>query len=195
MHGIALRDLDIRLALHERLERRHGHDPDARVVDEMGVLTGECRVDVAVINGRLEGFEIKSERDTLERLPRQIEAYGQVFDRMTMVCAERHLARVEEMVPSWWGIEVVSRTKSGWLRLIRSRPARANPCVETEAVAQLLWRAEALATLERVGAADGLRSKPRRILWTALASAMPKTELRREVRERLRARRDWLAAG
>jgi hypothetical protein len=49
------------------------------MLDEFGLEHGEVRVDVAVINGELHGYEIKSERDTLERLPRQVKAYSAVL--------------------------------------------------------------------------------------------------------------------
>jgi len=189
-----MRDPEIRAELHRRLKRRHASNGATRIVDEMAVLTGACRIDVAVINGRLEGFEIKSESDSLDRLPRQAAAYARVFDRLTVICAERHLERALATLPAWWGIEVAS-TKDGQPRLIRKRPARANPTVEPEAVAQLLWRAEALAALEELGVAEGLKNKPRRVLWAELAAAVPRNQLRALVRECLAARQGWLAAG
>lgn len=187
-----LRDQDIRTALHARLEAQHKGDPTTRVVDELGILTGDCRIDVAVINGRLEGFEIKSERDTLDRLPRQAEAYGRVFDRVTLVCGERHLERIRQCVPGWWGIAVAQAADNN-VRIVGKRPARANPSVEPVAVVQLLWRDETLAALEALGRADGLRSKPRRILWAALAGSLPQTKLRALVRDQLRTREGWRA--
>jgi hypothetical protein len=192
---MTLLDADIRAALHRRLEGRYGGDPGVRVVDEMNVVGGRCRVDVAVINGRLEGFEIKSERDSLRRLARQAEAYGRVFDRMTIVCAERHLERTIVTVPSWWGVAVARVGCEGRLHLVAERTARTNRAVEPKAVACLLWRDEALGALEELGVANGLRSKPRRVLWEALAEELPSTKLRALVREMLRARRGWLAAG
>jgi len=188
-----VRDPDIRAELHRRLRLRHGSDPNARIVDEMSVLTGECRIDVALINGRLEGFEIKSDGDSLARLPRQAMAYGRVFDRLTMVCAERHVDSAVSLLPEWWGIEVAEQRGSR-TRIIRKRAARANPALEPQAIAQLLWRAEALSALEKLDAAQGLRSKPRRTLWSALAEAAPRHQLRAMVRETLRARRGWLTA-
>jgi hypothetical protein len=188
-----VRDPEIRAELHKRLQLRHANDENVRIVDEMGVLTGECRIDVALINGRLEGFEIKSEGDSLARLPRQVQAYGRVFDRLTMVCAERHLEAALSLLPDWWGIEVAEKRGSR-TRIVRKRAARANPDIEPRAIAQLLWRSEALAALEHRDAASGLRSKPRRTLWWALAEGMPRRELRALVREALRARRGWLAA-
>jgi len=57
-----------------------------------------------VINGELHGFELKSERDTLARLEDQAELYSQVFDRMTLIIAKRHLEKAVPKIPRWWGI-------------------------------------------------------------------------------------------
>ena len=187
-----MRDLDIRAVLHARLASREAGKSNVRMVHEMCVLAGECRVDLAVINGRLEGFEIKSERDSLERLPRQVEAYGKVFDRMTVVCAERHLEKVLATVPAWWGVEA-AKPRGDSVRIVRERAPKTNRALEPKAIAQLLWRAETLQALEELDAARGLRSKPRDVLWTALAEALPERELRRLVRERLRSREYWLS--
>lgn len=189
-----MRDPEIRAELHRRLSRRHAGAEEVRIVNEMPVLAGACRIDVAVINGRLEGFEIKSDGDRLGRLPRQAAAYGLVFDRLTVICAECHLDQALATLPAWWGVEVASAI-AGRAQIIRKRQARANPAVKPEAVAQLLWRNEALEALDELGAADGLWSKPRRVLWTALATSMPRHKLRAVVRERLVARRGWLVAG
>ena len=34
-----------------------------------------------MINGHIRGVEIKAEADTLDRLPRQVAAYGEVVDK------------------------------------------------------------------------------------------------------------------
>lgn len=187
------RDRDIRAALHSRLLALHGADPNCRVVDELSILRGHCRADVAVINGRLDAYEIKSARDTLDRLPRQAEAYGRVFDRVTVICADRHLEGARRCIPSWWGIEVAQGTADE-VRLTSDRPGRANPAPDPDAIVQLLWRGETLGALEALELAAGLRSKPRRVLWGVLAAAVPVGELRALVRRQLCAREDWPTA-
>lgn len=190
-----MRDIDIRAVLHNRLETRYADDPLVRVVDEMGVLRGRSRIDVAVINGRLEGFEIKSERDSLARLQGQAAAYGKVFNRLTIICAECHLDAARDGLPEWWGIEV-ARLRNDETSIVRDRGPRANLHTEPGALAQLLWRHEVLEVLEGLGLDRGLRSKPRRVLWAALAAALPPRLLASTVRDRLRARpADWLAGG
>ena len=76
-----MRDLDARTAIRRQLHAAHSADPDTRIVEEMGIWSGSVRIDIAVINGELSGFELKSDRDTLERLPNQADLYSRVFDR------------------------------------------------------------------------------------------------------------------
>src|SRR5690242_17854466 len=69
--GAKLRDRDVRKALKSKLLREHIADPRTLVLDELGLRHGACRVDIAVVNGSMHGYEIKSDSDTLERLPSQ----------------------------------------------------------------------------------------------------------------------------
>ena len=83
-------DAEIRGALQERLTRTHKRElVSTRFVEELGVA-GEARIDMAVLNGAFAGYEIKSERDTLRRLPGQVTAYSKVLDYCTLVVATRH---------------------------------------------------------------------------------------------------------
>jgi hypothetical protein len=185
-----VRDLDIRQALRRRLLAEHGDDPDTIVVEELGVFQGACRIDLAIVNGALTGLEIKSERDTLDRLPTQSQAYGRVFDAVTLVASERHLRHVKTIVPRWWGIDVASPSEDSVV-IETVRRARSNPKVDPYAVAQLLWRDEALELLTEFGLDGGLRSKPRPALWLALANGVPLADLRLRVRCALRSRPIW----
>jgi hypothetical protein len=186
-------DPEIRAELHRVLQRRHRRSP-TRIVDEMTLNHGSSRIDVAAINGRLEGYEIKSEADSLARLSRQASAYGRIFDRLVLVCAERHLVEARATLPAWWGIEAAEpRGEASTPRLRLVRAPGANPVVEAEALVALLWRPEMLAALVERGRARGLRSAPRRELRAALLEATDERELRRLVRETLGARRGWLA--
>jgi hypothetical protein len=185
-----LRDIDVRSALLSQELSRYSDDPDTRIVPELGIFQGASRVDVAVVNGYLHAYEIKSERDTLSRLPAQAEAYGQVFDSVTIVAATAHLERVRKIIPAWWGI-LEARTKSGGVQLRRRRKERRNPHINLLAVAQLLWKDEALALLESEGDARGLRSKPRQVIWEALVLQLSADTLRARVRDVLKAREGW----
>lgn len=188
-----MRDLDVRRELHRELASHH-HPNDTLIVDELGVCQGIQRVDVAVINGELVGYEIKAARDTLERLPRQRDAYGKVFNRVYLVAAETHLQAVEKgaLLPGWWGLLLADPTAEGNLALRGIRPAQTNPHVDALALTQLLWREEALAILEeRDLASPALRRGSRRHMWQRIADCLNGAEIARLVRETLKSRPNW----
>lgn len=186
-----MRDGDIRAALHARLACVHHAEPDTRYVDELG-LCGTVRVDVAVVNGTFSGYELKSDRDTLRRLPTQVDIYSKVLDQATLVVGERHHSdeRTVAMLPDWWGVIVASQAPDG-VSLLDVRPAAWNDNVDAVALSQLLWREEALEELAMRSLDAGVRSKPRRILAERLASELPVDELRAVVRTRLKTREGW----
>lgn len=188
-----MRDLDIRRSLRTKLHAEHAQDPDTLIVEELGLLQGAARVDLAVVNGSISAFEIKSERDTLRRLDGQAEAYGKVFDAVTLVASRTHLRNARDCVPKWWGLASAEPDARGVVTIVPRRRARLNRRTVPAEVAKLLWREEALALLERRGLADGLRSKPRRVLWTALADQLTPEDLAGEVRATLKGRQGWRA--
>jgi len=185
-----MRDFDVREALRSRLLAEHAEDmASTLLVDELG-LCGESRVDLAVVNGSLTGYELKSARDRLDRLPNQVATYGRVLDYAYLVVAHSHLSQARKMLPSWWGI-LVAREEGGTVVLSHQRKARHNPAVDAGSLAQLLWRDEALSVLARHGLDRGVRTKARHVLWAKLADDLDLDQLRDEVRENLKARRGW----
>lgn len=187
-----MRDKDVRVALHADLRGRHPVG-DTLIRDELGLCLGATRVDVAVINGSLVGYEIKSEYDRLDRLAEQARMYGDVLDRATLVAAPRHVDKAARLLPPWWGLTRVVSGPSG-LRLHAERPAQDNPAVQPLAVAQLLWRDEAFDLLEAHGGTVGLRRATRWQLWHEVVERLSVDELRAQARRTLRARRAWPTA-
>lgn len=186
-----MRDLDVRTAVRRMLADAHVGDDDTRIVEEMGIWSGSVRIDVAVINGRLTGYELKSDRDTLDRLPAQAELYSRVFDEVCLVVGSRHVGKARRMIPRWWGVTVAKSVK-GEVRLEPVRDCKPNPAPDPLLVARLLWRVEALAALEALNLAQGWRSKPAPELHQRLATSLTFPELSSVVRAALKARPDWL---
>jgi hypothetical protein len=173
------------------LDRAHAGDDNTRIVEEMGIWSGSVRIDIAVINGTLSGFELKSDRDTLERLPAQIDLYSKVFDHVVLVVGERHAAKGVESIPSWWGVTVASEGAQG-VELSALREPGRNPSVDPRILAKLLWKDEAIRVLEHRGSARGWRSKAVAAIHDYLASALTLEELSMAVRDALKAREQWL---
>lgn len=186
-----MRDRDVRAALLQQLAVTYAGDDDTRIVQEMGIWSGSVRIDIAVINRELVGYELKSDRDTLERLPTQADLYSRVFDRLSLVIGERHFKKAVAHVPRWWGVLVATKGRDGII-LISEREQDWNPSPEPYLIAQLLWKDEALAVLESYDLARGWRGKRVKDIHQRVASEIPFDELRAEVRTRLKQRRDWL---
>jgi hypothetical protein len=186
-----MRDRDVRAAVRKRLEAEHIGDSDTLIVDEMGVWAGTVRIDLAVINGEICGYELKSDRDTLTRLPLQADIYSRVFDKVTLVVGERHLKKARDLVPKWWGVTIAVH-KNGEIDLLDDRQPKPNPAREPYLVAELLTKVEAISVLAQYGLADGWRSKRMKDIHLRLASEIPLVELSNYVRSALRTRQNWL---
>jgi hypothetical protein len=187
-----MNDQDIRTVLRAELMRRYAKDDNTLVLDELGIRHGAARIDLVVVNHQLHGYEIKSDRDSLKRLPHQIKAYSSIMDRVTLVVGYKHAYEALRMVPEWWGVRLAETKKqSGTVVLSGARPARNNPKVDLDAAVALLWRGEALAILEEMGAAGGVRSKRRSEIYKRLVELSDPDLLRSRIRQQLKQRRCW----
>lgn len=183
-------DHQLRAMLKSHLSVRLGDDD--LLVDEFLLAHGEVRADLALVNGCLEGFEIKAGKDTLDRLAHQVEAYGRIFDYAWVVTTQAHLKGVRTLVPSHWGLLIAAPT-AGSTALRQVRKAKFNKLRDGAHLVRLLWRDEVLAKLGQLNLSKGLKSKPKTVLYPALAQAMPVDELSDYVRACLKARSDWRA--
>lgn len=187
-----MRDIDIRKALEAKITQQYGSEQGTRIVHELAVCCGAARIDIAVVNGSLCGFEIKSDADTLRRLPDQVSAYNKVFDFVTIVAGKSHIPKLRRLIPHWWGIVSVSSQTPAVF--VRRRKARQNPGPDALERANLLWRAEALKLLQLSGNDRGYRSKSRREICGRLVEVLPCECLSDSVRRVLRAREEWRSA-
>jgi hypothetical protein len=185
-----MREAQIRSQLVSRLHHRYAADPTTVIRQELGLCAGARRVDLAVINGELSGFEIKSDQDTLVRLSGQAEVYGRVLDRVSIVTTDKYLHHAVEILPAWWGV-LHAAPDASEVRLTEVRPPALNHDQDAFALAQLLWRDEAVDELRTRGLHKGLSKARRWIVWQRLAETVPLPELRPLVRDRLRARQAW----
>ena len=109
---------------------------------------GECKADVAILNGTATVYEIKSERDSLNRLERQIAAYSTVFAKVYVIAAEGHVHAVERTVPDFVGIMQLNRRHHiSTLREALDQPERTSP----SAIFDSIRTAEARMILSSLG--------------------------------------------
>jgi hypothetical protein len=109
---------------------------------------GACKADLVILNGTSTVYEVKSERDNLNRLENQISAYRKVFARVNVIAAEEHVCAVSGCVPSDVGILVLSdRNRISTVREAANRPDSIEPCKVFES----LTKEESLLILDRLG--------------------------------------------
>ena len=172
-----MRDSDVRRAVKVWLGAEYAHDPDSYIVEEMGVWSGTVRIDVAIINGSLSGYELKSDRDTLERLPHQRDIYGHVFDYLHLVVGKRHAEDAEKLLPDWWGIQIAI-ADSRDVKLLPHRRPSLNPSPDPYLIAELLLsKEEAISVLSAFGIDRGWKSKKIRLIHERLANEIPLPDL------------------
>jgi hypothetical protein len=111
---------------------------------------GGCKADVVILNGTSVVYEIKSERDSLARLGRQLAAYFQVFDLVNVLVGANHLDATRVVVPEEVGLLVLSeRFQLSTVRQARSNPGRLVPTK----IFETLQRREAEQVLRECGRA------------------------------------------
>lgn len=120
-------ETEIRNALINRLSASTS-GANASFISEMFVDKFSRRADLVMANGKLSVFEIKSERDTLERLEGQISSYQNFFEEVTVVCATRHQLNVEALVPKNIGVWVID--SDGHLSIARKAKVEQLPSIE-----------------------------------------------------------------
>ncbi len=184
-------DFDIRRALHAKHLRRVKTHPDTLVIDELGLAHAKCRIDVAVINGCIHGYEIKSAKDTLERLNSQTDIYQRTLQKLTIVAAPKHLARIMARAPEWCGLIAAEQGPRGGISFSMMRNAVANPDVDPVMMAHLLWRDEVIDLLSQIGYAPKELRRPRKHLYQMLCSAMTLREITASIRTFMAQRQAW----
>lgn len=184
---MVLMDKDVRPALIARIIAKAPVNEETILFEELGICRGKVRVDIAVVNGIIHGYEIKSGKDDLRRLIGQVSIYSKVLDRATLVISMNHLDSAKEIVPSWWEV-LVFQNEARTIRFKVVQRGKRNPNRDPRLLVEFLWLDEAIAMLDRYGLACGVRGKPRRIAWDRICGHFNEAEIAAEVRTCLKAR-------
>src|SRR5580692_6742642 len=109
---------------------------------------GKCKADLAILNGTATVYEVKSERDSLSRLARQVAAYSTVFAKVYVIAAESHVEAVAKTVPEFVGILRLNRRHHiSTMREAIDQPERTSP----SAIFDSIRTAEARMILSSLG--------------------------------------------
>ncbi len=184
-------DVEIRSTLHRKKLRRSHRSAKILVIDELGLAHGKGRVDVAVLDGWLHGYEIKSSKDTTRRLNNQIDLYIKCLEKVTIVSAESHLDDVMELCPDYFGVIEAKKGKRGGIQFRTVRKEHPNPDVDSYFLAHLLWKNEALTVAKAAGAPEANERLSRLELYRLLSLTMTARELFKHVKLAIMDRDTW----
>lgn len=165
-----------------------------KVFGEVGVAHGAARLDLLIVKpGQplFMGVEIKSDVDTLNRLPLQIKQFGKVCTHMTLVVGQKHLIPGMAMIPEWWGLVLVSSNLDGSISLKSIRDPQPNPRPSPMWLARMLWRDELISLLGALGLGKGATGRHHK-LADRLVDAVPLSQLLGIVTQTMVNRQEWL---
>lgn len=104
-------------------------------------------VDIATIDKDFFcGYEIKSDKDTLHRLPMQMQIYNYVFDKITIVVGKSKLYKAIHIIPDFWGI-ILAKKENNDINLIQIRSPELNENINIHWLSRKLWKSDIVSIL------------------------------------------------
>lgn len=181
-------DKIIRSALLKKLNHSYRKQNDTAIIPEFSLVKESVRIDLAVVNGIIHGYELKGDKDNLLRLKNQSNAYNLVFDKLTLVVGKSHIIHSIYMIPDWWGITVARTHQSGETSLYEVRKPKVNPLQDIKSMTDLLWKYEIARELMVLGKPKSIINKPKDYLCRLLIDTIEKEELKSFIRQTLKSR-------
>ncbi|MFN3675772.1 MAG: sce7726 family protein [Sphingomonas pseudosanguinis] len=134
--GRRLAEPRAKVALIEYLRRSGVLAKTCALTSELIVNKQASRADLAVISDTVHCYEIKTERDTLVRLDKQIESYSMHADYVSVLLASRHIDAAMARLPDHVGIlELIDGGDAPRVTKIREASASQN----TDPIAMLSY--------------------------------------------------------
>lgn len=110
----ALTERDLKAFCLSKLLASRRINSNSVIASEFPLADSSGRIDLAILTPtNFTGVEIKSERDSLRRLDKQIEAFSRYFDRLIVILAGKHGATLLELPDN---VELWKLTDRGLLR-------------------------------------------------------------------------------
>lgn len=178
----SLNDKEIREILFDYFEST---GKKLRFFEELNI--GNSRADaVLVMDDTLIGFEIKSDVDSLKRLPEQIKNYTKYCNQNYLVIGTYFLDKVQDILPETWGIYSCTQTETA-CKLVCIRKAKPNQKVKLSNQLSLLWRNELIHIVKKYklgGVTKRNRKKLAELTIEKLEESVVMHELCEELMER-----------
>lgn len=202
-------EADLKAIVLDRLGRSESIGKPV-VANEYCLGETAVRVDLAVLSKDFIGVEVKSERDSLRRLPHQMAAYGKYFDHIILAVSPNHVPNLnwtELRAAEVWSISEGGRVnviseptifsnqscRSGLMTADQSRRHRLT-AASTEAEIEDAFRAEFERRFGQTSSTFWRSVKGRRITRTDIETLSRFKDRRRSISEWSQAQEDEWAA-
>ncbi len=107
----------------------------------------QSKADLVILNGTATVYEIKSERDTLARLEKQVNDYQKVFAKIYVIAGNDHVHEIAKMVPDTVGVMQLKRwNRIGTVREAKDCSSGTNPTSILDSIRSI----EAIAILKHL---------------------------------------------
>ena len=136
-------DKDIRKPL---LKRLYSDKKNLKIIEELDV--NNAIVDIATIDKNYFcGYEIKSDKDTFQRLPIQMQIYNYVFDKITIVVGKSKLLKAIYFIPDFWGV-ILAKEDNYNINLTQIRLPELNTNINIHWLSMKLWKSDIVDILK-----------------------------------------------
>lgn len=122
----------------------HRWPKPSAIMEELRIHNGNAVADVVAIYDTPHCFEIKGERDKLNRVKRQAEFYNTTFLKITLVTTANHASSAEKTIPKFWGILIVNNAGEK-VTFSYLRKAKYNSNIGKPLALSMLWRSELMS--------------------------------------------------
>ena len=174
-----LSDPEMREVLFAYLDAKHSK---IRIFDEKDI--GRSRADfLAVTDGLITGYEIKSDLDSYARLKSQVRNYNKFCDICYAVVGKSHQKGILKHIPEFWGIIVIT-VENGFSDIFELRLPDLNPKINIDSKLSILWKKE----LQNIAKKNGLpkySAKNKRYLMRMLREIIPQSQLMKAMTDEL----------
>ena len=174
--SLKLKDADMRDILFSHYEDTNSK---LRIFEEFCI--GKTRTDALMVTeNELIGIEFKSDKDTLDRLARQVKDYTRFCDKNYLVIGQHFVEKqdaLSEILPEFWGIYSVTINEEGEKNLTLLREAGKNPKCRIKNQLKILWRIE-LIRLVKSNKLGGVTAYNKKELGDKLYKNIEKNSLR-----------------
>lgn len=172
-----LNDAQIRPALITYFESK-GYE-HFEIMQELHIHRSQAVADVVTLRKESHCYEIKGDGDKIKRILEQGRFYEKSFRRITVVTTDKHLKKVVDIAPPFWGIMVVRVNRQELLTINAIRKAKINPNFDIDMALQTLWKSEILELLPIKS--KSLQRQPRATLIEMLAESKKKLEISQQI--------------